>query len=71
MALALTSVNYRQARSDSFNEEYVNNIETGIKTNFEKLSMAANFFYGMDFKDEIAPIGEVLDFGVQKRKYRE
>ena len=21
----------------------------------------------MDFKDEIAPIGEVLDFGVQKR----
>ena len=64
---SLTSVNYRQARSDSFNEEYVNNIETGIKTNFEKLSMAANFFY-MDFKDEIAPIGEVLDFGVQKRK---
>ena len=63
---SLTSINYDQARSDTFNEEYVNNIETGIETNFEKLSVAANFFY-MDFKDEIAPIGEVLAFGVQKR----
>ena len=63
---SLTSINYDQARSDTFNEEYVNNIEMGIETNFEKLSVAANFFY-MDFKDEIAPIGEVLAFGVQKR----
>lgn len=63
---SLTSLNYAQARSDSFNEEYVNNIETGIKTNFEKLYVAANFFY-MNFKDEIAPIGEILAFGVQKR----
>ncbi len=63
----LSAVNYDEARSDGFEPEYVTDFEAGIKANYQKLAVAANFFY-MDFKDEIAPIGEVLAFGVQKRE---
>jgi iron complex outermembrane receptor protein len=64
---SLTNDNYAEARSDDFGPEYVTDIEAGLKANFQRLAVAANFFY-MDFKDEIAPIGEVLAFGVQKRE---
>lgn len=64
---SLTNDNYTEARSDDFGPEYVTDIEAGLKANFQRLAVAANFFY-MDFKDEIAPIGEVLAFGVQKRE---
>jgi iron complex outermembrane receptor protein len=64
---SLGAANYAEARSDGFNPEYVNNLEAGIKGNYQKLAFSANVFY-MDFKDEIAPIGEVLAFGVQKRE---
>lgn len=63
----LEQANYEEARSDGFDPEYVTNLEAGIKANFQKLAVAGNFFY-MDFQDEIAPIGEVLAFGVQKRE---
>jgi iron complex outermembrane receptor protein len=63
----LSAANYDEARSDGFDPEYVTDIEAGIKANYQKLAIAANFFY-MDFKDEIAPIGEVLAFGVQRRE---
>lgn len=64
---ALGSANYDQARADNFNPEYVNDYEGGIKLNYQNLSVSANYFY-MDFKDEIAPIGEVMGFGVQERR---
>jgi iron complex outermembrane receptor protein len=64
---SLTNANYAEARSDGFDPEFVTDIETGIKANFQHLALAANLFY-MDFTDEIAPIGEVLAFGVQKRE---
>ena len=63
----LGSVNYAEAKANNFDPEYVTDIESGIKANFQHLALAANVFY-MDFKDEIAPIGEVLAFGVQRRK---
>lgn len=59
--------NYDQARADNFNPEYVNDYETGLKFNTQSLSVSANYFY-MDFEDEIAPIGEVIGFGVQQRR---
>ena len=45
----------------------MNNIESGIRWNRSQISLSGNLFY-MDFVDEIAPIGEVLAFGVQKRE---
>jgi len=59
--------NYSQARADNFDPEYVNDYEAGIKLNYQNLALQANYFY-MDFMDEIAPIGEVIAFGVQKRR---
>jgi len=59
--------NYEQARADNFDPEYVNDYEGGIKFNYQNLAFKANYFY-MDFEDEIAPIGEVIAFGVQKRR---
>lgn len=63
----LGAANYDEARSDGFDPEYVTDIEAGLKANFQKLAIAANLFY-MDFTDEIAPIGEVLAFGIQRRE---
>jgi iron complex outermembrane receptor protein len=64
---SLGSANYDQARADNFDPEYVNDYEAGLKFNYRNLSASANYFF-MDFKDEIAPIGEVIAFGVQKRR---
>ncbi len=62
----LNSGNYAQARANTFDPEYVNDYEAGIRFNSQSASVGANLFF-MDFKDEIAPIGELLPFGVQKR----
>ena len=59
--------NYSQARADNFDPEYVNDYEAGLKLNYQNLAFKANYFF-MDFQDEIAPIGEVIAFGVQKRR---
>lgn len=63
----LGAVNYAQARANSFNPEYVTDVEAGVKVNYQALALTANFFF-MDFKDEISPIGEILDFGIQRRE---
>jgi len=55
-----------QALTDAFEPEYVNDFEAGLRFNKSNLALAANYFY-MDFENEIAPIGELLAFGVQKR----
>jgi len=54
------------ARSNAFKPEYVNDTEAGIRYLNRNLSLNANVF-NMDFKNEIAPYGEVIAFGVQKR----
>ncbi len=59
--------NYSQARADNFDPEHVDDYEAGLKLNYQDLAFKANYFY-MDFQDEIAPIGEVIAFGVQKRR---
>ncbi len=64
---SLLNSNYNEARGDNFNPEYVTDIEAGFKVNYQTVALAANLFY-MDFTDEIAPIGQVLDFGVQERR---
>ena len=64
---SLTADNFESAANTQFGPEYVNNIESGIRWNRSQISLSGNLFY-MDFVDEIAPIGEVLAFGVQKRE---
>ena len=54
------------ARTPQFEPEYVNNLELGYKLNGQRLFLGANLFY-MDFENEIAPIGEIIAFGVQRR----
>ncbi|MEL7145410.1 MAG: TonB-dependent receptor [Bacteroidota bacterium] len=54
------------ALDPQFEAEYVNNLELGYKLNGQRLFLAANLFY-MDFENEIAPIGEIIAFGVQRR----
>lgn len=49
-----------------FSPEYVNNLEAGYRISKRKLFLAANVFY-MNFSDEIAPTGEIIAFGVQRR----
>jgi len=63
----LGSANYSQARADNFNPEFVRDYEGGVKLNYQNVALQANYFF-MDFRDEIAPIGEVIAFGVQKRR---
>ena len=50
-----------------FEPEYVHDFEAGYKLNLQQLSLEGNLFY-MNFQNEIAPIGEVVAFGVQKRQ---
>ncbi|NBC81882.1 MAG: TonB-dependent receptor [Bacteroidetes bacterium] len=64
---SLSAANFEFAQSDAFKPEYVNDLEAGIKWNSQMLAVNTNFFY-MDFENEIAPIGEVLAFGLQKRR---
>lgn len=59
--------NYEQARADNFNSEYVNDYEVGLRFDYSNLAFNANYYF-MDFQDMIAPIGEVLPFGKQKRR---
>ncbi|MFN1834929.1 TonB-dependent receptor [Balneola sp. MJW-20] len=64
---SLGAANYAQALQDNFDPEYVNDYEAGVKLSYQNLALNTNLFY-MDFQDEIAPIGEVLAFGVQRRR---
>ena len=50
----------------SFEPERVNDLELGLRWNTPSTALNANFYF-MDFKDEIAPIGEVIAFGLQRR----
>lgn len=50
-----------------FEPEYVNDLEAGITINTQNLALQANVYY-MDFENEIAPIGEIIAFGVQRRQ---
>ncbi|MEL6558379.1 MAG: TonB-dependent receptor, partial [Bacteroidota bacterium] len=53
-------------RDPQFEAEFVNNLELGYRLSKQKLFLAANVFY-MDFSNEIAPTGEIIAFGVQRR----
>ena len=64
---SLISENFESAANNSFGPEYVNNLEAGLRWNRSKMAFSGNLFY-MDFVDEIAPIGQLLAFGVQKRE---
>ncbi|MDX1628057.1 MAG: TonB-dependent receptor, partial [Fulvivirga sp.] len=64
---SLGAANLQSAQSDDFDPEYVNDFEAGARINSNDVTLSANYFY-MDFENEIAPIGEVLAFGVQKRE---
>lgn len=50
-----------------FQPEYVNDYEGGLKFNYSSTAGQINVFY-MQFENEIAPIGEQIAFGVQKRR---
>lgn len=62
----LNASNLELARSDAFKPEYVNDFEGGVRYANQNISFNANYFF-MDFENEIAPIGEVIAFGVQRR----
>ena len=64
---SLIAENFESAANSSFGPEYVNNLEAGFRMNRSKIAVSWNLFY-MDFMDEIAPIGQLLAFGVQKRE---
>jgi iron complex outermembrane receptor protein len=53
-------------QNPGFEPEYVNDLEAGLHINKARLAMSTNVFY-MDFENEIAPIGEQIAFGVQRR----
>jgi len=53
--------------SNDFEPEFVNDFEAGMVFNGQKFSIQANVFF-MDFENEIAPIGEIIAFGVQRRE---
>lgn len=64
----LNSVNYHSVRADtSFTEEYVHDVELGFRLSKNHLSIDANTYF-MQFENEIAPIGKVLDFGLLQRR---
>ena len=63
----LNASNYPLVRAGgNFNEEYVNDLEIGIRLNKQKLVVDGNFYY-MNFEDEIAPIGSEIAFGLIER----
>jgi iron complex outermembrane receptor protein len=53
-------------RDPEFKPESVDDFELGLKWNQRRIALDANLYY-MNFTNEIAPIGEVIAFGVQKR----
>ncbi|UXX78407.1 TonB-dependent receptor [Reichenbachiella carrageenanivorans] len=66
-AFKLDRNNYDYAAGDNFKEEKVHDIEFGAKYRQEKFVINGNLFY-MKFNDEIAPVGEVGEFGVMIRQ---
>lgn len=50
-----------------FEDEYVNDLELGIRLNKNNLVIDANY-YNMSFENEIAPIGAQIAFGVLQRE---
>jgi iron complex outermembrane receptor protein len=64
--LNASNLNLVQAEA-AFEPEYVNDLEAGINYNSQKLALETNVFY-MNFENEIAPIGEIIAFGVQARE---
>ncbi|MEO9483377.1 MAG: TonB-dependent receptor [Ekhidna sp.] len=64
----LNASNYPLVRAgNNFKEEYVNDLEIGARLNKSNLVIDGNFYY-MSFEDEIAPIGDVIAFGLQARE---
>ncbi|MFT4738508.1 MAG: iron complex outermembrane receptor protein [Paraglaciecola sp.] len=53
-------------RNTTFEPEFVNDLEIGLNLSKQKLALSSNVFY-MSFENEIAPLGEVIAFGVQRR----
>ena len=58
--------NYQLALEQDFDPEFVNDFEAGVKYSRRNLSFNVNFFY-LDFENEIAPVGEILNFGLSRR----
>ncbi len=59
--------NYQALRAGGgFTEEYVNDLEIGVRLTQQNFNLDANYFF-MSFQDEIAPIGDVVGFGLPRR----
>ena len=66
-AFTVNGDNYTRLRNGGgFTEEYVTDLEIGARLTQSKLSIDWNYFR-MSFEDEIAPIGEVIGFGLPRR----
>ncbi len=64
---SINTNNYPTLRSGGrFTEEYANDLEIGTRYTRENFSIDANYYF-MNFKDEIAPIGDVVGFGLPRR----
>ncbi|MEM9858442.1 MAG: TonB-dependent receptor [Bacteroidota bacterium] len=63
----LDSTNYQRVRNSSFDEEFVNDFELGARIARPNFTIDGNFYY-MSFKDEIAPDGAILEFGLGNRR---
>ncbi|HHP7242490.1 MAG TPA: TonB-dependent receptor [Cyclobacteriaceae bacterium] len=68
-ASSISAANVNQVVNESLvREERVNDYEAGYKYTSDKLHIKGNFFH-MDFKDEIAPVGEfIADAFIQLKK---
>ena len=66
-AFNINNDNYQALRDGGgFTEEYVNDLEIGTRFTKQNFTIDANYYY-MSFKDEIAPIGDVVGFGLPRR----
>ncbi|MEM8565092.1 MAG: TonB-dependent receptor [Bacteroidota bacterium] len=63
----LDDTNYQSVRDSSFSEEFVNDFELGARITGRNFTVDGNFYF-MSFKDEIAPNGEILEFGLGRRR---
>lgn len=52
---------------DNFSEEYVNDLEVGARITKKNIFIDGNLYF-MRFENEIAPIGDVIAFGLQERR---
>ncbi len=62
----IDSLSYATALDEQFEAEFVNDFELGARYSRARISVNANFFY-LDFENEIAPVGEILNFGLSRR----